>query len=80
MTKTKSAKKNLINTVCLITTDNVAGTYSGFKNLEITGGIKNLFAEEPAASNVLDNFQNGYDPRYSDPTGRTFYVRGTYKF
>ena len=59
---------------------NVAGTYSGFKNLEITGGIKNLFAEEPAASNVLDNFQYGYDPRYSDPTGRTFYVRGTYKF
>ncbi|WP_110973839.1 TonB-dependent receptor [Acinetobacter sp. WCHAc060042] len=59
---------------------NIAGTYKGFKNLELTGGIKNLFDEEPAASNVLDNFQYGYDPRYSDPTGRTFYLRGTYKF
>ncbi len=59
---------------------NIAGTYKGFKNLTLTGGIKNLFDEEPAASNVLDNFQYGYDPRYSDPTGRTFYVRGTYTF
>ena len=59
---------------------NIAGTYKGFKNLTLTGGIKNLFDEEPAASNVLDNFQYGYDPRYSDPTGRTFYIRGTYTF
>lgn len=59
---------------------NIAGTYKGFKNLTLTGGIKNLFDEEPAASNVQDNFQYGYDPRYSDPTGRTFYVRGTYTF
>ncbi len=51
---------------------NIAGTYKGFKNLTLTGGIKNLFDEEPAASNVLDNFQYGYDPRYSDPTGRNF--------
>lgn len=59
---------------------NVSGTYKGFKNLELTGGIKNLFNAEPAASNVMDNFQYGYDPRYSDPTGRTYFLRGTYKF
>lgn len=59
---------------------NFSGTYKGFKNLELTGGIKNLFNEEPAASNVIDNFQYGYDPRYSDPTGRTYFLRGTYKF
>ncbi|HGW4637043.1 TPA: TonB-dependent receptor [Acinetobacter baumannii] len=59
---------------------NVSGTYKGFKNLELTAGIKNIFDEEPAATNVEDNFQMGYDPRYSDPTGRTYFLRGTYKF
>ena len=59
---------------------NVAGTYKGFKNLELTAGIKNMFDAEPPASDVMDNFQYGYDPRYSDPTGRAYYLRGTYKF
>ncbi len=59
---------------------NVSGTYKGFKNLELTAGIKNLFDAEPSASNVLDNFQYGYDPRYSDVTGRAYFLRGTYKF
>lgn len=59
---------------------NFATTYKGFKNLELTGGIRNLLDEEPAASDVMDNFQYGYDPRYADPTGRTFYLRGTYNF
>jgi iron complex outermembrane recepter protein len=59
---------------------NFATTYKGFKNVELTGGIRNIFDTEPSASDVMDNFQYGYDPRYADPTGRTFYVRGTYKF
>ncbi|RKG38150.1 TonB-dependent receptor [Acinetobacter rongchengensis] len=59
---------------------NISGTYSGFKNLEVTAGIKNIFDEEPSASNVTDNFQYGYDPRYTDPVGRAYFVRGTYKF
>lgn len=59
---------------------NIATTYSGFKNLELTGGIKNLFDQDPPASNVTDNFQYGYDSSYADPTGRAYYVRATYKF
>lgn len=60
---------------------NLSGTWKGFKNLELTMGVKNLLDEDPTASNVLDNFQMGYDPRYStDPYGRTYFVRGTYKF
>lgn len=59
---------------------NISGTYKGFKNLELTAGIKNIFNEAPSASNVIDNFQYGYDPRYGDPTGRTYFLRGTYKF
>jgi iron complex outermembrane receptor protein len=62
------------------TTYNISGTYKGFKNLEVTAGIKNIFDEDPPASNVGDNFQMGYDPRYADPLGRTYFVRGTYKF
>ncbi|OBY73615.1 TonB-dependent receptor [Acinetobacter gyllenbergii] len=59
---------------------NISGTYRGLKNTELSFGIKNIFDEEPAASNSLALFQYGYDPRYSDPTGRTYFVRGTYKF
>ena len=59
---------------------NISGTYSGFKNTKLTAGIKNIFDEDPSASNVTDNFQYGYDPRYADPTGRTYYMRATYKF
>ncbi|QZD32187.1 TonB-dependent receptor [Acinetobacter lwoffii] len=59
---------------------NISGTYKGFKNLELTAGIKNMFDAEPPASDVMDNFQYGYDPRYSDPTGRAYFLRGTYKF
>lgn len=62
------------------TTYNLSGTYKGFKNLELTLGVKNMFDEEPPASNVLDNFQMGYDPRYADVLGRTYFVRSTFKF
>ncbi|TCM69883.1 iron complex outermembrane receptor protein [Acinetobacter calcoaceticus] len=59
---------------------NISGNYKGFKNIDLTMGIKNMFDEAPPASNVIDNFQMGYDPRYADPLGRTYFVRGTYKF
>ena len=59
---------------------NFATTYSGFKNLELTGGIKNIFNQDPPASNVTDYFQYGYDSSYADVTGRAYYVRATYKF
>ncbi|ENV09461.1 hypothetical protein F966_02118 [Acinetobacter higginsii] len=62
------------------TTYNLSGTYKGFKNLELTLGLKNMFDAEPPASNVVDNFQMGYDPRYADAVGRSYFVRGTYKF
>ncbi len=59
---------------------NLAGTYTGFKNTELTLGIRNLFNTKPPASNVTDNFQYGYDPRYADALLRTYYARATYKF
>lgn len=59
---------------------NFATTYKGFNNLEITGGILNMFDETPPASDTQELFQVGYDPRHGDHTGRTFYLRGTYNF
>jgi iron complex outermembrane receptor protein len=55
-------------------------TYTGNKQFELTAGIKNLFDEDPPFTNQVTNFQLGYDPRYTDPLGRTVYMRLTYKF
>ncbi len=52
------------------------------KNLTITGGIKNLFNQDPPFSqrNAGGGNQLGYDGRYTDPLGRQFYVVGNLKF
>jgi iron complex outermembrane receptor protein len=39
-----------------------------------------LFDRAPPLSYQTQTFQAGYDPRYTDPTGRTYYLRGSYKF
>jgi iron complex outermembrane recepter protein len=56
--------------------------YSGFKNLELRAGVRNLFDEDPPYSNAGGNtsFQGGYDAGYGDPRGRYFYAGLTYKF
>jgi iron complex outermembrane recepter protein len=58
------------------------GTYSGFKNLQLTLGIKNLFDRDPPFTNTggTVSFQAGYDPQYADPRGRFVYARATYSF
>ncbi|QYF94239.1 TonB-dependent receptor [Massilia sp. PAMC28688] len=58
----------------------LAGTYTGNRSMELTLGVKNLFDEDPPYTNQGTTFQQGYDPRYTDPLGRTFYIRATYKF
>lgn len=55
-------------------------SYQVIKGLTLTGGIKNMFDRNPPLSYQTTTFQAGYDPRYTDPTGRTFYLRGTYNF
>ncbi|HTD05016.1 TonB-dependent receptor domain-containing protein, partial [Undibacterium sp.] len=59
---------------------NVSGSYSGFKHIMLTAGIKNLLNTDPPFSNQGTLFQKGYDPRYTDPVGRAYYVRGSYTF
>jgi len=58
----------------------LSGAYTGLKNMTITAGIKNLLNTDPPFSNQNANPQTGYDPRLSDPIGRAYYARVTYKF
>jgi iron complex outermembrane receptor protein len=50
------------------------------KGFGITAGIRNLFDRAPPLSYQTQTFQAGYDPRYTDVLGRTYYVRATYSF
>ena len=58
------------------------GDYTGFKNLTLTLGVRNLFDKDPPYTNAggQTSFQAGYDPLYADPRGRFLYGRVTYKF
>jgi iron complex outermembrane receptor protein len=54
--------------------------YAGFKDTSISVGVRNLFDRDPPFSNAPGGFQIGYDPRYADPRGRSFYARFSYAF
>ncbi len=58
----------------------LAATYTGFKNLTLSAGVKNLLNTDPPFSNQVPNPQTGYDPRFSDPVGRAVYLRASYNF
>jgi len=62
------------------TTWDIYGSWSPIKSLNVLLGIRNVLDRDPPFSNQGKTFQNGYDPRYTDPTGRSYYVRGTYTF
>ena len=56
------------------------GSYTGFKNLKLTLGVKNLFDTNPPASNQQNTFIVGFDPTYYDPRARFVYGEVTYRF
>ena len=56
------------------------GSYTGFKNLKLTLGVRNLFDTNPPLTNSNLTFQSGYDPSYYDPRARFVYARVTYSF
>jgi iron complex outermembrane receptor protein len=55
-------------------------TYSGFKNLKLTLGVKNVFDTNPPVSNQSKVFIVGFDPSYYDPRARFVYGSINYKF
>jgi iron complex outermembrane receptor protein len=50
------------------------------RGLGLTVGVRNLLDRDPPLSYQDYTFQAGYDPRYTDPLGRTFYARVNYTF
>jgi iron complex outermembrane receptor protein len=68
------------NNVASYTTFDIYGSWAMTKALSLTLGIRNAFDREPPFSNQDYVFQAGYDPRFTDPTGRTYYARGTYSY
>lgn len=57
-----------------------SASYQYSKPLKFRFGIKNLFDEEPPRSNQLYSFLAGYDPNYTDPRGRQYYLSVGYSF
>lgn len=55
-------------------------SWTGIKNLTLTGAVSNVFDEDPPRSMQSTTFQRGYDPRFTDPLGRTYMLRASYKF
>ncbi len=63
---------------------NIWNGYGSLKPIEpltVILGIRNIADTKPPFSNqTASNFQTGYNPNYSDPIGRTFYVNLRYTF
>jgi iron complex outermembrane recepter protein len=56
--------------------------YDFSKELTFTGGIKNVLDTKPPFSiqDAGGGNMRGFDGRYADPVGRSFYLTGSYKF
>ncbi len=54
--------------------------WQAMKGLNLTFGVNNIRDTDPPFSNQNEVFQANYDPRFSDPTGRKYYVRASYSF
>lgn len=55
-------------------------TWKPAKQISLTFGVTNLTDRDPPYSNQGEVFQANYDPRFTDPTGRKYYLRGSYQF
>jgi iron complex outermembrane receptor protein len=68
------------NEVASYTTFDTYVSWAQKKGFGITAGVRNLFDRDPPLSLQGSQFQSGYDPRFYDPIGRTYYVRASYSF
>ena len=70
----------LFNKVSSYSIFDLYGTWQPTKQIMLTAGVRNLLNEDPPFSNQGATFQVGYDPRFTDPIGRAYYLRGSYSF
>jgi iron complex outermembrane receptor protein len=54
--------------------------YSGVKNLTLIGGVRNLFDRNPPFTNSGQNFQVGFEPKFTNPAGRSIFGKLVWKF
>jgi iron complex outermembrane receptor protein len=69
--------------VAAYTLYNASVTYSGFKDLGITVGVKNLLDKTPPFAITYDTNTgagSSWDPRVADPRGRSLSLLASYKF
>lgn len=62
---------------------NLSVNYTGFQNLTLTAGIKNLLDEDPPFAITYDSNTgagSSWEPRVADPRGRSFTLLANYKF
>ncbi|TFW28326.1 TonB-dependent receptor [Massilia horti] len=62
---------------------NASVSYTGIKNITLTGGIKNLFDTNPPFAVTYDSNTgagSSWEPRVADPRGRSFTLTANYKF
>lgn len=55
-------------------------TWNGIKGLSVTAAVSNLLDKDPPVTGQSSTFQRGYDPRFTDPIGRAYMLRASYKF
>ena len=58
----------------------LSGGWEATAALTLRAGVKNLFNTAPPFSNQAYFFISGYDPSYTDPRGRFFYLAASYQF
>ncbi|MDY0963186.1 TonB-dependent receptor domain-containing protein [Massilia sp. CFBP9026] len=62
---------------------NLSVNYTGFQNLTLTAGVKNMFDEDPPFAITYDSNTgagSSWEPRVADPRGRSFTLMANYKF
>jgi len=58
----------------------LSGTWAPSKTMHVRVGVKNLADTAPPFSNQAYFFISGYDPSYTDPRGRSFFLNLQYTF
>ena len=78
--KSGYADQDPSNHVASYTVFDFSGTWTPVKAFSLTIGLKNAFDRLAPYSNQAATFQTGFDPRFADSIGRTYFGRGTYNF
>lgn len=68
------------NRVKAYSTWDLSGWWDASKQLTLRAGVQNIGNTSPPFSNQAYFFISGYDPSYTDPRGRFFYLSAQYRF